>query len=96
MPLPSVSLAALSAACTLHAHWLARASSLRLKPADARCRCARREKSCSECKKFNRVLKQAAAQGLLERLQGQSLKVGKVRCATSSVAELASYQCCGG
>lgn len=37
-------------------------------------------KSCSECKKFNRVLKQAAAQGLLERLQGQSLKVGKVDC----------------
>ena len=96
MPLPSASLAALSAACTLHADWLAHASSPRLKPADARCRCAHREKSCSECKKFNRVLKQAAAQGLLERLQGQSLKVGKVRRATSSVAALASYQCCGG
>jgi len=38
------------------------------------------DKSCSGCKKFNRVLKQAATQGLLERLQGQSLKIGKVDC----------------
>jgi hypothetical protein len=28
------------------------------------------------------VLKQAAAQGVLERLQGQNLKVGKVKRAT--------------
>jgi len=38
------------------------------------------DKSCSGCKKFNRVLKQAATQGLLERLQGQRLKIGKVDC----------------
>eukprot|EP00964_Phaeocystis_antarctica_P084170 scaffold52988_cov68-Phaeocystis_antarctica.AAC.4 len=58
----------------------------RLTPTNTRCRSARRDKSCSGCKKFNRVLKQAATQGLLERLQGQSLKIGKVRRATSSLS----------
>ena len=45
----------------------------------SRCRFALRDKSCSGCKQFNRVLKEAATPGLLERLQGQSLKIGKVR-----------------
>jgi len=38
------------------------------------------DKSCSGCKQFNRLLKEVAMPGLLERLQGQSLKIGKVDC----------------